>query len=98
MRTIDAYELMKKMGVESFKYDNADIRHGFYKSMVLVADAPVVEPQRKTGHWVALDDEYPEDYECDVCGFISEATFGPGGVDGNMYNYCPNCGARMNVG
>lgn len=51
--------------------------------------------QQKIGHWVALDDDYPEDYECDVCGFISEATFGPGGVDGNMYNYCPSCGARM---
>ena len=46
MRPIDADELMRKMGVESLKYDNANIKHGFYKSMVLVADAPVVEPQQ----------------------------------------------------
>ena len=44
------------------------------------------------GAWVPVGDEPYEDYECDVCGFISEATFGPGGVDGNAFKFCPNCG------
>lgn len=44
-----------------------------------------------TGHWVGIDEEPHEDYECDRCGFIH--TF----IDGHMaqYNYCPSCGADM---
>ena len=60
-----------------------------------VRNFPTIKPERKIGHWVALDDDYPEDYECDACGFVSEASFGVGGGDSNLYNFCPNCGADM---
>ena len=50
--------------------------------------------EQKTGHWIECDgwdgDEY---YECSVCSepFVL--------IDGtpadNLYNYCPNCGAKM---
>lgn len=64
-------------------------------AIATLVNLPSAQPERKVGHWVPIDDEPHEDYECDVCGYISEATFGPGGVSGNLYNYCPNCGARM---
>lgn len=40
------------------------------------------------GHWVGIDDEPCETFECDRCGYILETT-------GKLYNYCPNCGANM---
>lgn len=49
---------------------------------------PVVdaEPVRH-GHWVGIDDEPCEVWECDMCGYIYEGDF--------VYNYCPHCGAKM---
>ena len=53
-----------------------------------------LEQEPKTGHWIECDgwdgDVY---YECSVCSepFVL--------IDGtptdNLYNYCPNCGAKM---
>lgn len=78
---------------------NTDECHGMKRmqrqAVLELANLPSAQPKRKVGHWVPIDDEPHEDYECDVCGYISEATFGPGGVNGNLYNYCPNCGAEM---
>lgn len=34
-------------------------------------------------------------YECSVCG--EAFTFIEGTPKENLYNYCPNCGARMEV-
>lgn len=42
----------------------------------------------KHGHWVGIDDEPCQVWECDVCGWIYED-------DEPFYNYCPNCGAKM---
>ena len=53
------------------------------------------QPAQKIGHWVPIDDEPHEEYECDRCGYISCSTFGPGGIEGTRYNYCPECGAKM---
>lgn len=41
----------------------------------------------KTGHWVGIDDNV---WECDVCGWIYED-------DEPFYNFCPHCGAKMDV-
>lgn len=50
---------------------------------------PLVTPQPKTGHWIALgnyDDWGNESsYKCSECGEL----------DGYPDNYCPNCGCRM---
>lgn len=48
------------------------------------------EPKRKKGHWVGIDDEPCETFECDVCGFILENW-----VIGATYNFCPTCGSYM---
>lgn len=49
------------------------------------------EPKRNSGEW--LFEEYPDGYyhsECSVCKhwFVEDAFLKP-------YNFCPNCGARM---
>ena len=50
---------------------------------------PSAQPERKRGHWVGIDDEPCETWECDKCGCIQEC------FDGEQPNYCPNCGADM---
>ena len=71
---------------------------------VLVAIAPIeslppVTPKPKTGHWVGIDEEPSEVWECDRCGFVVDAE---GCIDPveyrDMYKYCPNCGAKMENG
>ena len=49
---------------------------------------------RVIGHWIPIDDEPHEDYECDVCGkFIStcSANIKPE----EEFKYCPECGSKM---
>lgn len=43
----------------------------------------------KHGHWVGIDDEPYEVWECDMCGYIYDGDF--------VYNYCPHCGAKMDA-
>ena len=52
---------------------------------------PSVTPQEpKTGHWIGIDEEPHEDYECDMCGYVIWA------IDNlEEYKFCPNCGAKM---
>ena len=47
--------------------------------------------QLKRGHWVGIDDEPCEVYECDVCG----KTYDTVGNTWDLPYYCPNCGAKM---
>lgn len=72
------------------KLDKGDITLGEYDRM-LEPLKQEIQPERKTGKWHF--EEYPDGYyhaECSVCGhhFQEDAYLKP-------YNYCPNCGARM---
>ena len=55
-------------------------------------DCPAYEP--KTGHWIEKDgfdgDTY---YDCSECG--ESFCLIDGTPTDNLYNYCPNCGAKM---
>lgn len=41
----------------------------------------------KTGHWIRQTDYYFDYYECEHCGMAVAL--------GDIKNYCPNCGAKM---
>lgn len=48
----------------------------------------------KTGHWMAIDEEPHEDYECDKCGYVV-STYTANIEPHTEYRFCPNCGAKM---
>lgn len=52
-----------------------------------MCDLPFVEPERKTGKWIAKDGVYGVTY-CSECDYEMRL---------NDTNYCPNCGAKMEV-
>ena len=50
---------------------------------------PSVKPERNQGHWVGIDDEPCETWECDKCGCIQEC------FEDERPNFCPQCGSDM---
>ena len=52
---------------------------------------PSVQPKRKTGRWIYMKD--CEDWFCSNCKDIFMLLEGT--PKDNDYNYCPNCGAKM---
>ena len=76
MRLIDADELLKL------------IPHEEMCSRFVVANAPTIDPQRKTGHWKFLRNG---NAICSECGFeqVSAYDFE------NWDNFCHHCGADM---
>lgn len=83
MRLIDADALLKG------KQDHT------YISTHLIWNAPTVDPI-KHGRWVKIEsDDWTNatEYRCSECGKYRLAV---NPVDYN-WNYCPNCGARMEV-
>ena len=57
-----------------------------------LSDCPLKESQ--TGHWIGIDEEPHEDYECDVCGHVV-STWTANIKPQEEYKFCPNCGADM---
>ena len=46
---------------------------------------PSVQPEQKTGRWIDAREQCGE-FMCSNCQFLCCT---------NQYNYCPNCGAKM---
>ena len=64
--------------------------NGFPVSELPTVDA---EPVRH-GHWDEWDDTmFNTVYRCSVCG--EDFVLIDGTPSDNLYNYCPNCGAKM---
>ena len=59
----------------------------------LEAAIEALEQPERAGHWVGIDDEPCEVFECDICGKPYETC----GYTWDLPNYCPNCGAKMEV-
>jgi len=70
-------------GSGEFDRDIQITDEAFVDAMQIIHDLPSAE---RVGHWVGIDD-YPHDvWECDRCGYVHE---------GEQYDFCPGCGARM---
>lgn len=85
MRLIDAYTLAVQIRDNVFH----DFTDEFWGVMQCIREAPTIEPERKTGRRISLDDfcgKYNAyGYKCSECGEYSEYE----------ENYCPNCCADM---
>lgn len=53
----------------------------------IIEDALTIEPKHKKGKWIHHEGGYSDHYECTACSNAIVLT--------ERWNYCPNCGARM---
>lgn len=63
-----------------------------------IKDLPSVKPQERTGHWInaQVGKLFPSnDFKCSECGNILD--FNGVNCGRGDANYCPNCGAKMEV-
>lgn len=54
-----------------------------------------LKQEPKTGHWIALNDDYFDWYECSECGYGDEGEMQYSSEYDVRTNYCPRCGAKM---
>ena len=87
MRLIDAHDLMERL------YDANP--KGRVELAELIETEPTVDPV-KHGHWVEQEHEdwkWSKECRCSECGKYRLMT----NPFGREWNYCPNCGAKMEV-
>ena len=63
----------------------------------VLEELPSAQPEREKGKWIYGEDEYGIDgYRCDKCGFFVPWDYAHTFINYiEDYNFCPNCGARM---
>ena len=87
---IEAIEDDKRKGNDSCYASNYDAQ--CFKQ--IIKELPPVKPEQKMGRWIEKDgfdgDTY---YDCSECG--ESFCLIDGTPTDNLYNYCPNCGAKM---
>lgn len=89
MRVIDADAL--KLSLMTISSDEL-VRYCYPCEKVLkkIDEQPTIEPERKKGHWIRVDDDRISG-RCSACGW--ESLLYEDDVVG--MSFCPNCGARM---
>ena len=94
--TIDAINTWDKFGIDE-RSRVVRWREGLEPYVKLsdvvwaIAKLPSAEPQRKTGKWLTSDDMY----ETGVCSCCRYDTREPVSYVITNFEYCPNCGAKM---
>lgn len=95
MRLIDADDLKKtyyrELNIEPGETGARYIAFGMFPRMIDSARTINAEPKR--GRWIKKEERVWYWYECSECG--EEPLFRHG--ERIFSNYCPNCGARMEV-
>lgn len=86
-------EVEKKQGTDDWGYGQERVNS--YESMLHMVESeylyPSVEPERKPGKWVHMVGWW----ECNQCH--AEYTDMPTCMGKVVYEYCPMCGAKMEV-
>ena len=89
-------EVERLQGTDEMGYGRE--RVSAYESMIFEINSeylyPSITSKEKTGKWIP-DDTICEDtlYRCSNCGNVYYLNYGD--VKDMGYNYCPNCGAKM---
>lgn len=60
------------------------------KAVEAIEALPLVQREQKTGRWIPFDCDTWECSECKDVFILLEGT-----LKDNNYNYCPNCGVKM---
>lgn len=62
---------------------------GMSEALGAVENLPSVTPQQRTGRWIKQN--YGWNWQCSECGFVTP----PSAKE--IFTFCPNCGAKMEV-
>lgn len=100
MRLIDADALSAKIETLMNRYaaqGRTEVAEDYNFVLTVLMTAETIDPEslRPKGEWTVIEDDYNEEtiYQCSVCReeFVT--------IDEtpaeNLWNFCPNCGARM---
>ncbi len=76
-----------------------------HKRCLYIVDSALIkkyafaQPEREKGEWIYEEDEYGIDgYRCNKCGFFEPWDYVHKFINYiEDYNFCPNCGAKMEV-
>lgn len=95
-RYINADNLIKKMQEQYNDLLNKDgyydnFTQGYGDALSTVENEPTADVQ-KVKHAKNLCEDYPSLFQCSLCNWCDDDT-----TTGNtsVYNYCPNCGAKI---
>lgn len=72
-----------------FMWGDISPTHAEFVDFLKWCKAEDVQPVRR-GQWTEPDNFDLGFWQCSQCGFLSEAA-----AANRLYNYCPNCGAKM---
>ena len=97
-RLIDANDLMEQMAANFAQcvYDGVDSEE-CQIALDTISEAPTVDAVEVVhGRWVRMDaHKGMERFKCSIC---RSECYVPTCMNDPMYEYCPNCGARMKGG
>jgi len=82
----------KRIGLDEYSIVGTDLYVWGSLLEKLTPYEPTVQAEQKKGHWIPVDDPSITG-RCSVCGFESHLCED----DVYGYDYCPNCGARLEV-
>ena len=82
----------KHHGLDWFERKN--LQDGFEAGQGVIANRPAADVvEARHGRWIEFEtDATPRRNRCSECGYITNPWLA------HVYNYCPNCGAKMDGG